>query len=347
MRRTTAPSWGVSQRLLKIWYQTVIEKIILYCSGVWAAHLTTKLEKRTLLSIQRLFLVQIARSYRTSSTVALQVLTGIPPIDLVAARENTLSRVLRLTQDSTLWGRTYSTAIYDKKVNYQICHPAAFNLQNSISLQPVSFSKGISIFTDGSKMSTGTGSGLCIMNGINLLREWRRRLNIENSVFQAELTALKKAISLSFAFLQKVTIYSDSQSSLLAIANPNIRHSLVSSIQQALLNLPDAIRPQLSWIPAHQGFVGNERADVLAKQAAQGTMLPEHALPLPPSHLKRSTFTQLISEWQSRWTAATTGRRTFKFLPKVSVEYLTTSAALTYFLTGHGPFKQYLFRFGA
>ncbi|XP_035224660.1 uncharacterized protein LOC118197273 [Stegodyphus dumicola] len=201
------------------------------------------------------------RGYRTTSTAALQVLAGIPPTDLLAKREATLCHILRLRQNSALWEQFYYADQYETKLSSPLCHPAAFDLSRQINLQHILSTSAFEIYTDGSKMSMGTGSGLCIMQGSTILREWRRRLGLHNSIYQAELMAIKKAIALSYMFSTQTTIYCDSMSSLMAISNPDIRYPLVRSIQISLLHLPPELRPILSWIPAHKGHVGNERAD--------------------------------------------------------------------------------------
>ncbi|XP_035230581.1 uncharacterized protein LOC118202507 [Stegodyphus dumicola] len=174
---------------------------------------------------------------------------------------------------------------------------------------------------------------------------WKRILSNHNSIFQAELTAINKAIQLSYTFDTQAHICSDILSSLKAIGGINSRNPLVAEIQKLLLNIMSEFRPRLSWVPAHTGIVGNDFADELAKQAATGLNLVEYPLPLPSSYLKRIIYKHLMNHWQSRWNIATTGRWTFRFCPHVPTKMLTYSSALTTFLSGHGPFITYLHRF--
>lgn len=60
----------------------VFESIILYAAPVWVNTLKTKKFRDKLLTIQRKMLLKVSRAYRTTSTDALQVITGVPPIDL-------------------------------------------------------------------------------------------------------------------------------------------------------------------------------------------------------------------------------------------------------------------------
>ncbi|XP_035231868.1 uncharacterized protein LOC118203694 [Stegodyphus dumicola] len=346
MQRTAAPTWGISSKLLKHWYLTVTQAIVLYGSGIWAKHLTVQ-ERRLLNSLQRPHLLQISRGYRTTSTAALQVLTGIPPLDLVAEREAAISNTLRLGKDYKLWNRNLHTSEYMHKIFDYPCHPAQHNLAENIYTQTLLCRQNsIAIYTDGSKTKDGTGCGLCTMIDGEIKYRWKRRLNPNNTVYQAELSAIKKAIDLSYSHQETVYIYSDSLSSIAAIEGPASRDPFVLNIQRALVNLPLNYRPIISWVPAHTGVVGNELADEQAKQAASGIFLPEHALPLPSSYLKKITRGDLYAEWQQRWDTSRTGRRTYKFIPKVTDLVFSNSSSLTTFLSGHGPFPDYLHRFG-
>ncbi|XP_035205447.1 uncharacterized protein LOC118180467 [Stegodyphus dumicola] len=189
------------------------------------------------------------------------------------------------------------------------------------------------------------GSGLCILKDNNTQSQWRRLLNKNNSVFQAELLAILKEINFIHRLPSPVFIYSDSLSGLNAIAGFRSRSPMVHNIQKKLLNLDSTIQPILCWVPAHTGIFGNEFAEATAKEAAMATNLPEFSLPLPGSYLKKLTSIQL-SQQQLRWDTFNTGRRTHKFVSKVSTNFLSSALALTTFLTGHGPFLTYLFRFG-
>ncbi|GBN31330.1 hypothetical protein AVEN_153047-1 [Araneus ventricosus] len=73
-------------------YLSVIEKIILY--GVQTWHRDTVKTNSRLIQIQRIPLLGIAKTYRTVSNDAIQVLTGCPPFDIKAEIEKTQKRNL-------------------------------------------------------------------------------------------------------------------------------------------------------------------------------------------------------------------------------------------------------------
>ncbi|GBM79556.1 hypothetical protein AVEN_77125-1 [Araneus ventricosus] len=100
---------------------------------------------------------------------------------------------------------------------------------------------------------------------------------------------------------------------------------------------------QLNWIKVHVGFLGNEAADFLAKQAAkEGT---HHHLQAPKCHLKTTLRTLSLNKWQQDWDSGDTGRAIFDILPKVTLTSASWSRESILFATGHGPFPSYLHRF--
>ncbi|GBO06904.1 hypothetical protein AVEN_142641-1 [Araneus ventricosus] len=84
--RIIKTDWSVNKNLIKFWYNTVIEKALLYGASVWGGALN-KYHVDRLHTIQRIFLLKFARGYRTTSTNVLNVLTGIPPLHITAKAE--------------------------------------------------------------------------------------------------------------------------------------------------------------------------------------------------------------------------------------------------------------------
>ncbi|XP_035231785.1 ribonuclease H-like [Stegodyphus dumicola] len=246
--------------------------------------------------MQRLFLLKITRSYRTTSNQALMVLDAVPPLDLTAEKEGFLPRILRLQRDAELWSCHFSAIDFEHRPSKPLCHPAEFDLPDSI----FTFSQQllpnfiIEIYTDGSRSPTGTGCGLCLYVNGALTRTWRRRLNTKNSVYQAELVAIKKAIDLASKLTARTIIYTDSKSSLEALQNMHPTSSLVHIMQRLLLQLPSNHRPILQWVPGHSGVWGNEHADSIAKEADQGVHLVEYPIAYPASYLKSIAIAKLL-----------------------------------------------------
>lgn len=70
---------------LKLIYQVKFVSIALYAAPVWAHPMKYDIAE-SLLRSQRLALIMVTRAYRTTSRPALNVLSGCPPLDLVATR---------------------------------------------------------------------------------------------------------------------------------------------------------------------------------------------------------------------------------------------------------------------
>ena len=97
-----------------------------------------------------------------------------------------------------------------------------------------------SIFTDGSKLDGKVGSAFVVFeNDVNVTSE-RQKLADVCTVFQAEMAAISSALDyVATTTTTDVTIFSDSKSSLQAIANRSNTNPQAFSIHQKLKSLGD------------------------------------------------------------------------------------------------------------
>ena len=74
-------------------------------------------------------------------------------------------------------------------------------------------------------------------------------------------------------------------------------------------------RLELSWIKAHIGHSGNERADQLASEAVNNVAI---RINTPPSWAayKQALKTQIYEEWEQRWINDNAYRMTKIFYPR-------------------------------
>ncbi|GBM97493.1 hypothetical protein AVEN_97814-1 [Araneus ventricosus] len=123
------------------------------------------------------------------------------------------------------------------------------------------------IYTDGSKTEKGVGAAFCVLTEVNITHRWSTRLSLRNTVFQAEILALLKAVEHADALpIQQLTILVDNQESIKSAANRKSHNSITRKNFKLLHSHPHI---RVSWIKAHAGYIGNEEADRLAKEAAE------------------------------------------------------------------------------
>ncbi|KAI5703571.1 hypothetical protein M8J75_013476 [Diaphorina citri] len=77
------PRQGGATYMRRKLLNSVVESTILYASPVWSRAVEVKCYVKKMVSVQRRMALSITRAYRTTSTVALQVLAGVTPIDLL------------------------------------------------------------------------------------------------------------------------------------------------------------------------------------------------------------------------------------------------------------------------
>ncbi|KAH8332940.1 hypothetical protein KR074_012324, partial [Drosophila pseudoananassae] len=90
-------------------------------------------------------------------------------------------------------------------------------------------------------------------------------------------------------------------------------------------------------------ILANETEEIYASNRQRGRNSSRETI-------KRSARQVALSLWQERWDATTKGRWTHRLIPNIQ-EWITrnngqVSYQLTQFLTGHGGYRKYLYRFG-
>ena len=130
------------------------------------------------------------------------------------------------------------------------------------------------VYTDGSKLNDQTGAGVAIYKGGSEIASDCYRLPNGTTVFQAEITAIAKAAEMLTGLqdgrVKYVKIFVDSQAAIRAVGNAKVNSRAVAQAIDNLNRLAGCtVSVTLVWIPAHKGHLGNERADVLAKEGSK------------------------------------------------------------------------------
>ena len=178
----------------------------------------------------------------------------------------------------------------------------------------------INIYTDGSKTKDHTGSGFAIYRHKTEKFNGIYRLPGNATAFQAEIYAIKEAIrEYSILRLQnekQVKLFTDSQAALMALTHTNIKSQLVYETITELNLLAQKVNSlEICWIKAHVGHTGNERADELANQAINKTLIRTDLFP-PVSERKAQLKAAIYQRWGDEWINQKTCRLSKNFLPK-------------------------------
>nr|CAI5832218.1 unnamed protein product [Callosobruchus analis] len=103
----------------------VAQSVVLYGAPVWEKATTRKRHQQTLDTLQRKALLRVASAYRTVSTRALQVITAIPPLYLLAEErtrihrgkeDSSSARLATLNKWQQIWASTSEVAQWTKRL---------------------------------------------------------------------------------------------------------------------------------------------------------------------------------------------------------------------------------------
>ncbi|GBM86393.1 hypothetical protein AVEN_271684-1 [Araneus ventricosus] len=181
---------------------------------VWCLEPTVQIARK-LSTIQHPFLLAILGAYRTTSTAALQVIMGIPPLHLQLQREARGTALSRLRLPLSTNVSDICPSKTEEKATGWSAHPSEHLSPTQIHLDDGgNINTGLRIYTDGSKTEKGVGAAFCVLTDVNITHRGSTRLSLRNTVLQAEILALLKAVEHAVALpTQQLTILVDTQGS--------------------------------------------------------------------------------------------------------------------------------------
>ncbi|XP_023237707.1 uncharacterized protein LOC111640190 [Centruroides sculpturatus] len=285
----------------------------------------------------------ITKAYRTTSNASLQVIARKPPLDLYIEQRNKIQQVKK--------GETIQIdSIYITHDEVEWTYPFSEISTYSISMEHDNSdtnNRTLVIYTDGSRHDGKVGSSFVVYENNVEVYNQSIRLHERCTIFQAELYAIKKAITWTIQTQNNETIilYTDSRSAYNIIYSNKLHH-LAEDIRNLIRHATCNIK--IHWVKAHQGVTGNERADMLAKYAAENTALPIEYDKLSVNTLKKIIWEETIKIWQQQWDQ-NSSHITYKFIPDLkhfySIKYFYPSHITSQIFTNHGKFASYLTRF--
>ncbi|GBN94396.1 hypothetical protein AVEN_260103-1 [Araneus ventricosus] len=181
--------------------------------------------KRKLSSIQRTFLLHISGAYRTTPTEALQTILGIPPLHMQLQFEARFNSIYRLRIPLPPFITDTQPHDLEMKATGWSTHPSEHLKPNQISFEDgeayIARKGIINIFTNGSKTEHGVGASFCVLTNDIWAYQWSVKLNDNNTIFQAEITALHEAVIYASHLPNHNTskIYVDNRASIMASSN--------------------------------------------------------------------------------------------------------------------------------
>jgi ribonuclease HI len=335
-------NWGLGHKALRTIYVGGILPLLLYGAPVWIKAMEKEKYKNKVSRVQRLINIKMAKAYRTVSSEALCVVTGMTPIHL------------KIEQAAEFYLHTRShikdTEQFDNNKEARFWqHPAETVIRTTEGNEEDS---PLQIYTDGSKTEKGVGSGIAIYRSGQNIRTLQFKLNKKCTNNQAEQLAILKALeSIDNTQMvdKKATIYTDSQTTLAMLQNSKIHTNIIEDIRRQWYEMKKAgWQIALRWVKAHAGTRGNELADTLAKKATTNGTITESYTRIPKSAVLRQLEEGSARKWQRSWTQTTKGSTTKEYFPDIDGRLkmkLKLTGNLTTILTGHGNIKAYLHRF--
>ncbi|XP_011313260.1 uncharacterized protein [Fopius arisanus] len=203
---------------------------------------------------------------------------------------------------------------------------------------------GLVWYTDGSKRCGRAGAGV-----------WSNRPSVDKALgldphatpLQTELAALRACARIILARQEKgkvIHIYSDSRRALWALLKDESGSRLVNDCIEWMDKVATCNKLKVSWIPGHAGILGNEKADMLAKQGCQ-TMKPvdEDHVDVHSDYIKETIQKRADRGVVERWNSREPSRKLADELVSLSRVKLLVLLGL---ITGHWQLAAYLARIG-
>jgi ribonuclease HI len=360
LSRCARQTWGLSRSAILTLYQGAILPIVLYGSPAWGyvclkQHIQTKLQR-----VCRLAALRALRAYKTTPTSALEILCNLPPAHLLVQQRCLLfyhstgllhskMRFLLPATGFNLYPIEPAHPPINPFLRGQHYIPVILDYDASDSI--INTAKTLHFYSDGSKSECSVGCSSVIYRESDSPPCFtvRKRLASYCTIFQAEQHGLLLGAQwVSQRQISGFTLkfFTDNQALLHAL-NTFTNSLAIRPLLSLLQSLAEHHTVSLHWVPAHTGIAGNEEADQQAKEAAASDE-PCVFLPLSRSGAVRLFQPYLLHVWQASWDSALTGRLLHDFcpvLPFAFAHYITSASSLQ-FLTGHGNFRSYMFRFG-
>ena len=360
-RKVVGPTWGLNPKTALWIYTAIVRPTLCYGAMVWANAMRTKTNQENIARVQRLALKMVTGAMPSTASTALDTITNTIPITdhlrycavktaytlmvtgewegpiksdlknpkVFTSHANTVSRDFGTLEAE---GRTHDLTTpeltLDRKFSLEIPERDTF-VEDGDKYTIVAY-------TDGSKINNNAGAGYIIHAGETELARNSHNLGPDGTVPAAEMYAIQQTAQYLLdrgTANERILINCDSQGTIKTLDSTTCRSRTTIKTIRHLNTLAIYNDVMIRWIPAHQGYDGNEMADILAKKGAQEieeiTLIP---IPKAAAYaaLRNKVKTGPIKHTEHMdlmWT-----ERYEKILPKLN---RTDLRAATHLLTGH------------
>ena len=371
-RKLVGNNWGLAPHRMAWLYTAIVRPTIDYSCHVWfPPGGTPEWLVRELDKLQRLALTSMTSCLYTTPTRALERLTNIKPLDL-HLKQKAASTVARIYNsiDLSNWdgigqgdkrghlfswtkylGRDLPPVIRANKYNFTVQDVVINNIPHVLS--------GVSIYTDGSKSTSGVGSGWVIFNDNVVVSLGNRKLPNHSTVYEAEMTA----ISLALDDLILITNGADIPKDITFLVDNQATLKTLNSLKlhgETRVRLLDKInaftktyssRLHFKWVKGHSNDYGNDIADEQARKGGLGGV----PFWLGPSmtYIKKQIRSRIKKEWNARWASLQGCRQSKELIsfepnPKVAKSLLENGRqrcrTMVSIMTGHNHLRYHVFR---
>ena len=339
MKYIGGTNWGANKKTLLTIYNSHIKPLLTY--GSPAIIQSSNFHRKTLELVQNMALRIATRSKTNTSTAALQVHTGIPPLKLHLLQNSLKYYVKALTHQlpsannfELSWQSTYkkinreliSETIADYKKNYslpitpkspseappwQITSPEInTQLTDKVSKENPALNRTlvkelIQNYNTFTEIYTD-GSKIKEKVGFGIFSQKLNinqsvRINNNTSIFTAEATAIITAIHIVIDLHINKALILSDSLSVIQSL-----HKSNNSYAQNIRQLFDTLNRNeqkiiLIWIPSHCGIQGNEQADKLAKLSLNNTEVQNISLDIQEHNTNITKY--ITNKWQSAWNS--------------------------------------------